>query len=102
MKKSALWVFAAAAVAANTWASDPAQFERVQDDAYFNSLREATSAYDAKDYARAFALNQRAACAGDKTSQAILGRMYLLGQGTERNDLTGYAWIKLAAEFNFA
>ena len=102
MKKAALWIIAAATVAVDAWAADPAQFERVQNDAYFNSLRDATSAYDAKDFARAFALNHRAACGGDKTSQAILGRMYLLGQGTERNDLTGYAWIKLAAEFNFA
>ncbi len=90
MKKAALWIIAAATVAVDAWAADPAQFERVQNDAYFNSLRDATS------------LNHRAACGGDKTSQAILGRMYLLGQGTERNDLTGYAWIKLAAEFNFA
>lgn len=102
MKNAALWIFGLAAVSAGAWALDTEQFERMQSDAYFDSLREATAAYDRKDYDRAFALNHRAACAGDKTSQAIVGRMYLLGQGTPRNDLTGYAWIKLAAEFNFA
>src|SRR5262249_5545926 len=64
--------------------------------------RQATLAYDREDYARAFELNRRAACAGDKTSQAILGRMYLLGQGTAKDEITGYAWIRFAADFNFA
>lgn len=82
-------------------AADDALFERMQGDAYKAMLRDATTIYDRKDYARAFEMNHRAACAGDKTSQAILGRMYLLGQGTEKDAITGYAWIKVAAEFRF-
>ena len=102
MKNAALCILGLAAVAATAGAADEAQFERVLSDNYNNSLRQATIAYDHKDYARAFELNRRAACAGDKTSQAIVGRMYLLGQAPTRDDLTGYAWIKLAAEFPYA
>jgi hypothetical protein len=78
------------------------EFDRVLPGAYHDLLRDASAAYDKKDYPRAFELNQRAACAGDKTSQAILGRMYVLGQGTAKDEVTGYAWIRLAADFSFA
>ena len=54
----------------------------------------------AKRYDDAFPLMEKAACAGDKESQWMLGHMYLLGQGVTRDDLTGYSWIKVAAEFN--
>jgi len=102
MKNAALWILGLAAIAANACAGDEAQFERVQYDAWYNSLRDAALAYDRKDYPNAFALYRHAACAGDKTSQSILGRMYLLGQAPTADDLTGYAWIKLSAEFSFA
>jgi TPR repeat protein len=77
-------------------------FEEIQPGAYSDMLSQATIAYDKHDYDRAFALNRRTACGGDKTSQAIVGRMYVLGQGTPRDEITGYAWIKLAAEFSYA
>jgi TPR repeat protein len=96
-----LWIIGLVAVA-SAWAGEEAQVERVQYDAWYNSLRDAAVAYDHKHYPRAFALYRNAACAGDKTSQSILGRMYLLGQTPTADDLTGYAWIKLSAEFNFA
>ena len=102
MKNAASWIIGLAAIAANACAGDEAQFERVQYDAWYNSLRDAALAYDRKDYPNAFALYRHAACAGDKTSQSILGRMYLLGQAPTADDLTGYAWIKLSAEFSFA
>jgi hypothetical protein len=102
MKNVALWIIGLTAMAASVWAGDEAQFERVQYDAWYDSLRDAAVAYDHKDYPRAFALYRRAACAGDKNSQSILGRIYLLGQAPTRDDLTGYAWIKLSAEFSFA
>src|SRR4029079_3425695 len=100
MKKSVLWTTGLLAAAATAGADDAA-FERVQYNAYYNSLRDAAVAYDHKDYARAFELSRRAACAGDKNSQSIIGRMYLLGQTPARAELAGYAWIKLAAEFNY-
>lgn len=99
MKRFVLTILALSSAA--VWAAD-SPFEHVQPHEYTDILREASAAYEHQDFARAFELNQRAACAGDKTSQAILGRMYLLGQGTARDDVTGYAWIRLAADFNFA
>jgi hypothetical protein len=99
MHKAALWIMCCFAMTAS--ATDDPAFERMQGDAYKAMLRDASVIYARKDYARAFEMNRRAACAGDKTSQAILGRMYLLGQGTTKDDVTGYAWIKLAAEFRF-
>ena len=75
-----------------------ADFERVFPSAYTDSLRDAKNAYGDKHYDTAFKLFQRAACAGDKESQSALGRMYLLGQGVKREDLVGYAWLKVAAE----
>jgi TPR repeat protein len=101
MKKSALWIMALLAAATAASATDNAVFERVSADKYADMLREGGLAYDHKDYAHAFELNKRTACAGDKTSQAIIARMYLLGQGVTRDDFTGYAWIKLAAEIKF-
>jgi TPR repeat protein len=89
------------AVWATASATDGGLFDRVQAGVYADMQHEATLAYDRKDYARAFELNRRAACAGDRTSQAILGRMYLLGQGTARDDVTGYAWIRFAADFGY-
>jgi hypothetical protein len=101
VNKAALWILAGAGCSLPALAADDPQFERMQSDAWKTMLHDATTIYDRKDYARAFELNRRAACAGDKTSQAILGRMYLLGQGTSKDDITGYAWVKLAAEFRF-
>jgi TPR repeat protein len=99
MNRVALLAFLLFSMAAN--AADDS-FERVLPGAYQDLLHGASSAYDKKDYARAFELNQRGACAGDKTSQAILGRMYILGQGVPRDDAAGYGWIRLAADFSFA
>jgi hypothetical protein len=91
-----------ALVCARADAADEAMFDRVQSSVYADMQRQATAAYEGKDYAKAFELNQRMACAGDRTSQAILGRMYVLGQGAGKDPVTGYAWIRVAADFNFA
>jgi TPR repeat protein len=102
MKKSLFVAIVMCALGtATAHAADSAVFERMPADKYADLLREGGLAYDHKDYARAFELNKRTACAGDKTSQAILARMYLLGQGIARDDYAGYAWIKLAAEIKF-
>jgi TPR repeat protein len=86
---------------ATAFAADDTLFDRVTSGVYADLQRDATLAYDRRDYARAFELNHRIACAGDRTSQAILGRMYLLGQGTVRDEVAGYAWIRFAADFDF-
>ncbi|WP_422241805.1 hypothetical protein [Dokdonella sp.] len=77
---------------------DLSQFERLAPSAYRDMLRDAATDYGAKRYDASFAKFKRLACAGDKQSQSALGRMYMLGQGIKRDDLTGYAWLKLAAE----
>lgn len=76
-------------------------FERVLPGDYRDMLFKARNAYDGKRYDEAFQTFQRTACGGDKESQSALGRMYLLGQGVTRDDLTGYAWLKIAAEVRF-
>jgi TPR repeat protein len=78
---------------------EAALFDRVERSAYTDLLRDAATAYGAERYDEAFAKFRRTACAGDKQSQSALGRMYLLGQGIQRDDLTGYSWLKMAAEF---
>lgn len=75
-----------------------ANFERMFPSAYTDILRDEKNAYGDKHYDKAFKLFERAACAGDKESQSALGRMYLLGQGVKREDLVGYAWLKVAAQ----
>ena len=84
--------------AAHAQKLDRTKFDKVAPSTYTDMLRNAALAYGAKSYDKSFSLFQRTACAGDKQSQAALGRMYMLGQGVERDDLTGYAWLKLAAE----
>lgn len=79
--------------------AEDAGFERVFPAAYNDMLTNSKKAYGDKRYDEAFPLARRAACAGDKESQWMVGHMYLLGQGVERNDLAGYSWLKVAAEF---
>lgn len=77
-----------------------AGFDRVFPSVYSDLLFNSKTAYQGKRYDEAFPLMKKAACAGDKESQWMLGHMFLLGQGISRDDFTGYAWIKVAAEFN--
>ncbi|HEY0229604.1 MAG TPA: hypothetical protein VGC55_00010 [Dokdonella sp.] len=94
--------FVVALWAADGWARTSSEsFERVFPQEYTQMLRNAKIAYEHERYDEAFRLFQRTACAGDKESQSALGRMYLLGQGVTRDDLVGYAWLKVAAEILF-
>jgi hypothetical protein len=96
---AALIAASAPAARAADQAADPG-FERVFPSVYSDLLYNSKTAYEAKRYDEAFPLMHKAACTGDKESQWMLGHMYLLGQGVARDDFTGYAWIKVAAEFN--
>jgi TPR repeat protein len=93
---------AAAASGFAAAAADDADFERVFPSVYDDLLFHSKTAYQGKRYDEAFPLMHEAACAGDKESQWMFGHMYLLGQGVERDDFTGYGWLKVAAEFNSA
>jgi TPR repeat protein len=95
--------FAAAAAAIGfasvTVAGDDASFDRTFASTYGELLTNSKTAYRDKHYDEAAPLMKKAACAGDKESQWLLGHMYLTGSGVERNDLLGYSWLKVAAEF---
>ncbi|HVT32317.1 MAG TPA: hypothetical protein VHE32_06710 [Rhodanobacteraceae bacterium] len=80
-------------------AAEDASFERTFSSAYGELLANSKTAYGDKHYDEAAPLLKKAACAGDKESQWLLGHMYLAGTGVERNDLVGYSWLKVAAEF---
>ena len=83
-------------------ANDAADFDSMSDVAFGELTVEAARAYGNERYDEAFGKFQRLACAGDKASQAMIGRMYLAGQGVPHNDFEGYAWLKVAAEYNLA
>jgi uncharacterized protein len=65
-------------------------------------LASASAAYKAQDYPKALAEYRELAEIGNAQSQYILGIMYFNGQGTNRNQLVGYGWIRLAADADYA
>jgi hypothetical protein len=77
-------------------------FDREFAGTYRDMLHDAKAAYDGKRYDKALPLFTKAACAGDKESQMMLGRMHLMGQGTDRDDILGYAWMKVGVEVPFS
>jgi hypothetical protein len=79
-------------------ADTDSKFDLVPEGVLSDGIRKAATAYQEKRFEDAFGLFQRAACAGDKESQAALSHMYFNGEGVARDDLTGYAWLKVAAE----
>jgi len=95
------FLFAATAIflAQPVQAAASDEFDRVFPSVYTDLLFDAKTAYQGKRYDQAFPLLKKAACTGDKESQWLFGLMYLQGQGVERDDLQGYAWVKTAAEF---
>ena len=56
------------------------------------------AAYDAGDYATAFAEWRDLAAAGDAEAQVALADLYLSGQGVRADAATGIAWYRRAAE----
>lgn len=55
-------------------------------------------AFNAGDYAAAFAIWWPSARAGDAKSQASLGFLYYAGKGVRRDDRQSLGWFRLAAE----
>lgn len=76
--------------------SEP-EFESVPRIDYFDMLLRSEQALRNENSTNAFELQQRLACAGNQASQAVLGGLYLAGRGVAKDDLTGYAWLKLAS-----
>ena len=65
---------------------------------YESRLDRARLAMHGEDVDSAFGLTQEVACWGDKHAQFMLGMMYLEGKGVEEDVLSGYAWVRTAAE----
>lgn len=76
--------------------SEP-EFESVTRRDYYDLLMRAEQALRDEKSSNVAELQQRLACAGNQPSQAALGGLYLIGRGVTKDDLTGYAWMKLAA-----
>ena len=63
-----------------------------------SDYRQARSAYEAGDYAKAFQILERLSKAGDSQAQYDLSQMYLQGIGTSKNLEQGWSWMNQAAE----
>jgi TPR repeat protein len=96
--RGALLFTALAALVASTAAHALDNFDQLPSTTYSDILNKGKEDYVEKRYDDAFPLLKQAACAGDKESQWSLGQMYLLGQGVQRDDVTGYSWLSAAAE----
>lgn len=83
----------------NLMAESPAEpeFESVSRRDYYDMIMRADQALRNEQSTDVFELQQRLACAGNQPSQAALGGLYLAGRGVAKDDLTGYAWLKIAA-----
>ncbi|MEP6483443.1 MAG: hypothetical protein ABJB01_03265 [Rudaea sp.] len=84
--------------ASSARAQETTAFDRMKAADFRALVIKGETAYNHKDYSAAFPAVHRAACAGDVTSQEILGRMYVLGQGTSPDARTGYGWLVVASE----
>lgn len=56
------------------------------------------AAFEAKDYTNAFKLLKPLAAQGDAEAQCIIGNMYDLGLGLERDILEAVEWYRKSAE----
>jgi TPR repeat protein len=77
---------------------DDRRFERMSQSEYFLMIRDGHLAWNRGDGKGAERQLLRAACAGDKDSQFMLGTMYLNGEGVEADALRAYGWYAVAAE----
>jgi len=62
------------------------------------TLTDAQTAIEEGNYDKAFELYNTAAHWGHKGAQYVLGELYTLGKGVKQNEVTGYAWLEVAAE----
>jgi TPR repeat protein len=62
------------------------------------SLTAANTAFDQKNYSRAFELYEPPARTGDVSAQSAIGSMYYFGDGVEKNWTRAYMWFSLAAQ----
>ena len=63
-----------------------------------DDLTAANTAFDNKDYAKAFELYSPLARAGDAEAQSAIGSLYFFGNGVQKNAARAYMWFDLAAQ----
>jgi TPR repeat protein len=79
-------------------ATEAPRFERMAQSEYFLMIRDGHLAWERGDGAGAERQLLRAACAGDKDSQFLLGTMYLNGEGVAPDAIRAFGWYAAAAE----
>lgn len=79
-------------------AAESTRFERMTQSEYFLMIRDGHLAWERGDGPAAERQLLRAACAGDKDSQFLLGTMYLNGEGVAPDAIRAYGWYAAAAE----
>ncbi|WP_286262963.1 hypothetical protein [Thalassotalea atypica] len=88
-----------AIVLTSSFASHAVSNEELMDiDTYKAHLKEAMELYQSSDYDKALPKLEVFAQRGDKTSQYIVGTMYLNSQGTDQDLAKSYAWLTVANE----
>jgi hypothetical protein len=103
MKTKCFWlvvgVLASISPAPLSLAASPSEpeFESLPRQDYYDLLRKAERATRDKGSTDISELEKRLACAGNQASQAVLASLYFGGQGIGKDDLAGYAWLKLAS-----
>lgn len=63
-----------------------------------STFEEGTAAYEEEDFDRAFEIMLPLAEAGDRDAQTVIGGMYYLGRGVERDPERAIEWYRLAAK----
>jgi uncharacterized protein len=73
-------------------------FAQVSTQAFAGAFENALDAFNAADYAQAYAIWWRLAKEGDAKAQASLGFMYYSGKGVRRDDEQSLYWFRRAAD----
>ena len=81
-----------------TMPSFAALYDATQLDNIYENERAGLQMYESGEYEKAFAMLKKTAAQGMKSSQYVLGFMFMKGQGIDKNLLFGLAWMGLATE----
>jgi len=65
--------------------------------AHADDLTRANSAFDRREYSRAFELYEPLATSGNASAESAIGSMYYFGNGVGKNWARAYMWFSLAA-----